>query len=89
MRWYRLCVPTDPAFPFSAEMTPPTKWYLEKEGDDVIVCVSSLSEPAASPVNHGILRDIRVGTSKGKQVLKVNFSMDLFCHLAFYWSKHD
>ena len=63
-------------------MTPPAKWYLEKEGDDMIVGALS-SETAASPVNHGILRDIRAGTSKEKQVLKVHFTIYLFCHFAF------
>lgn len=51
-------------------MTPPSKWFLDWEGDDVIVCVST-SGSTASPEHYGTVSDIKAGVAKGKQVLKV------------------
>ena len=45
------------------DMTPPTKWYLDREGDSVIVCVyAPATTPSPGSVDrHGIVRDIKSG----------------------------
>ena len=54
-------------------MTPPAKWFLDREDDSVFVCTSAPGT-ATSPGRvdrQGIVRDIKTGLVKGKPVLKV------------------
>lgn len=68
-------------------MTPPSKWYLDRESEDVILCVfasgSTTSPAATSLMNYGSVSDIKAGVSKGKQVLKVMF-LSYWCLVLMY-----
>ena len=54
-------------------MTPPAKWFLDREDDSVFVCTSAPGT-GTSPGRidrQGIVKDIKTGLVKGKPVLKV------------------
>ena len=57
----------------SFDMTPPAKWFLDREDNSVFVCTSTTSIPdGTSRVDRqGFVRDIKTGFAKGKSVLKV------------------
>ena len=58
---------------FSLNMTPPAKWFLDREDDSVFVCTSAPGT-GTSPGRidrQGIVKDIKTGLVKGKPVLKV------------------
>ena len=52
-------------------MTPPAKWFIEKEDDSVVLCTTSSNTPDSGVEKQGIVRDIKSGLVKGKPVLKV------------------
>ena len=51
-------------------MTPPAKWFIDKEDESVVLCTSNSNTPG-SVERQGIVRDIKSGLAKGKPVLKV------------------
>lgn len=54
-------------------MTPPAKWFLDREDNSVLVCTSAPGT-GTSPGRidrQGIVKDIKTGLAKGKPVLKV------------------
>lgn len=56
----------------SFDMTPPAKWFLDREDNSVFVCTSSSVPDGTSRVDRqGFVRDIKIGHAKGKSVLKV------------------
>ena len=56
----------------SFDMTPPAKWFLDREDNFVFVCTSTSVPDSTNRVDRqGFVRDIKTGLAKGKSVLKV------------------
>lgn len=64
-------------------MTLPAVWYLDREDNQVFVAISSAllgtssTSNAGSAINKlGIVKDIKPGVSKGKQVVQVRLNIN-------------
>jgi hypothetical protein len=55
-------------------MTPPAKWFIDKEDGSVVVCTFVPGSATSSDKvdKQGIVSDISTGLSRGKQVLRVS-----------------